>query len=85
MPVYKFPGISILTIFLPIEILGAIGLLVFFQEPALSNRLMTIATLILAFVAFLPTINESIPQTPTIKLVDILIVLHLTAILLLAF
>jgi uncharacterized integral membrane protein len=45
--------------------------------------LATIAVLALAFVAFLPTINESIPQSPDIKLVDLLIIVQLASITLL--
>ena len=48
---------SILTIFVPIWILGLIGLFVFFQEPGFGARLATIAVLALAYVAFIPTIN----------------------------
>lgn len=83
IPIYKYPGMSILTIFVPIWILGLIGLMVFFQETSFSGRLATIATLALAFVAFLPTINDSIPQTPHLKLVDILILMELAALVLL--
>jgi hypothetical protein len=83
IPIYKYPAVSILTIFIPIWILGLIGLFVFFQEPTLSARLATIAVLALAFVAFLPTINESIPQTPTVKMIDILVLMQLTAVILL--
>jgi hypothetical protein len=75
--------VSILTIFIPLWILGLVGLFIFFQEPGLGGRLATIAVLALAFVAFLPTINESIPQSPEVKLVDILILMHLAAIILL--
>jgi hypothetical protein len=39
--------------------------------------------LILAFVAFIPTVNDSIPQSPNIKLVEILIFLHMSALVLL--
>jgi hypothetical protein len=75
--------VSILTIFIPIWILGLIGLFVFFQEPAFGARLATIAVLALAFVAFMPTVNASIPKTPEVKLVDVLIVMELAAVILL--
>lgn len=83
IPIYKYPGLSILTIFIPIWILGLIGLGVFFQEQGFGARLATVAVLILAFVAFLPTINNSIPQSPNIKLVDLLILLQITSTILL--
>jgi hypothetical protein len=83
IPVYKYPGVSILTIFIPIWILGLIGLFVFFQEPAFGARLATVAVLALAFVAFMPTVNASIPKTPEVKLVDLLIVMELAGVILL--
>jgi hypothetical protein len=83
VPIYKFPGISILTIFIPIWIIGLIGLFVFFQEAAFGARLATVAVLALAFVAFVPTINASVPRTPEVKLVDILILMELAAVILL--
>lgn len=55
----------------------------FFQEQSLSGRLAAAAVLILAFIAFIPTVNESIPQSPNIKLVDILILMELGSIILL--
>lgn len=79
MPIYKHPGLSILTVFIPIWILGLIGLCVFFQEQGFGSRLATIAVLVLAFVAFLPTINSSIPPSPDIKLVDLLILMQLAS------
>lgn len=72
-----------LTIFIPLWIIGLIGLFVFFQEPGFGSRLATIAVLALAFVAFLPTINATVPQTPDLKLVDVLVIMELAAVILL--
>jgi hypothetical protein len=54
---YKYPVTSLVAIFGPLFILGFIGLTIYFQSPDLGGRLGTIATLILAFVALIPTIN----------------------------
>jgi hypothetical protein len=70
---YKYPGVNLISIFVPLWILGLINLFIFFQERALANRIAGIATLTLAFIAFIPTINDTIPQTPNIKLVEILV------------
>ncbi len=78
--IYQFPTSTILTVFIPIWILCVICLLTFFQENELSSRLGTVAVLVLAFVSFVPTINASIPPTPNIKLVDILIIMNLSSI-----
>ena len=69
IPIYKFPGSNLVSIFIPLWVLGFINLLVFFQDTVFSTRIATIATLTLAFIAFIPTINESIPKTPYVKLV----------------
>lgn len=37
----------------------------------------TIATVTLAYVAFIPTINATVPNTPEIKLIDLLVYLNI--------
>jgi len=70
---YKYPGVNLISIFVPLWILGVINLFIFFQDRTLAGRIASIATLTLAFIAFIPTINDKIPQTPSIKLVEILV------------
>lgn len=74
---------TILTVFIPIWILSVICLLAFFQENSLKDRLATVAVLALAFVSFIPTINATLPPSPSIKLVDILIMMNISSIILL--
>lgn len=69
IPLYQYPGANLINIFIPLWVLGFINLLIFFQDMDLGGRLGIISTLTLAFIAFVPTINEKIPQTPYIKLV----------------
>lgn len=69
IPLYQFPISNLVNIFVPLWLLGFINLLIFYQSPDLAGRLAIISTLTLAFIAFVPTINEKIPQTPYIKLV----------------
>lgn len=73
IPFYQYPISNLVNIFVPLWVLGFINLLIFFQDPTLADRLAIISTLTLAFIAFVPTINEKIPQTPYIKLVEILV------------
>lgn len=68
-PLYKYPSVALATIFIPLWLLGLINLFVFFQTSTLDNRLATIATLMIAFVALIPTIRGSLPMTPTITFV----------------
>jgi hypothetical protein len=64
-------------------ILGFITLCVFFQSADIGSRIGTIATLTLAYIAFLPTINSTIPATPYVKAVEILVYLQIMATILL--
>jgi len=54
---YRFPFNSLINLFVPLWILGFINLLVFFQDEDLGARVGSIATLMLAYIAFLPQIN----------------------------
>ena len=69
IPLYKYPGASLVSIFIPLWLVGFINLLIFFQDKDLAGRIASIATLTLAFIAFIPTINAQIPQTPYLKLI----------------
>ena len=57
IPLYKHPGTNLFEIFIPLWILAFINLIVFFQGNLLSEKLAIIATITLAFIAFVPTIN----------------------------
>jgi hypothetical protein len=54
-------------------LLAVINLCIFFQNYNLAERIASIATLMVAYTAFLPTIRESIPPSPSITLVDIIL------------
>ena len=58
IPLYKFPVVSIFTIFLPLWLLGIINLGIFFQETGLADRIGSIAGLMIAFVALIPVIRD---------------------------
>ena len=61
-------------IFIPLWILAAINLGIYYQESnVVADKIASIATVTLAFVAFLPTINEKIPQTAIVKLIEMII------------
>ena len=77
IPLYKYPVSSILEIFIPLWILAAINLGIYFQDSnVLADKIASIATVTLALVAFIPTINEKIPQTSMVKLIEIIIYLQ---------
>ena len=67
---YKYPVSSLLEIFIPLWILAAINLGIYFQDcNVLADKIAGIATVTLALIAFIPTINEKIPQTSIVKLI----------------
>lgn len=66
---YKYPGSNLLSIFLPLWVLAFINLTIYFQDTSFAGRLAVIAIITLAFVAFLPTINDKIPQSSVVKFV----------------
>ena len=83
IPVFQYPMNSVLVVFIPLWLLGLIGLFTFFQEQSFGGRLATIAVLVLAYVPLISTINEKFPPSPKIKLIEILIMAELFATVLL--
>lgn len=59
-------------IFIPLWLLALINLSVFFQNNDIKNRISNIATLMVAYAAFLPTIRSKIPPSPHITLIEII-------------
>lgn len=81
---YKDPFSAVFSIILPLILLAIINLFIFFQSNDLGSRIASIATLLVAFMAFLPTVRELIPPTPTVIGLDIILLLFLVAELLTA-
>jgi len=65
--------VALATIFLPLWLLGIINLGIFFQDENLADRIASIAALMIAFVALIPTIREQIPPNPKIVFIEILV------------
>lgn len=71
-----------IRIFVPILILAAISLLIFGQENGTSNgytlfsrRISSGCSLLIAYVALIPMIRSTLPPTPSITLIEIVIYL----------
>ena len=73
LPLYKLPTVALTTIFVPLFFLGAINLAIFFQDPALGNRVLSIATLMIAFVQLIPIIRDQIPPNPTVTVIEVIV------------
>jgi hypothetical protein len=64
----------------PIVILALINLVIYnFDRSSIEAKVGTVATVTLAFVAFLPTVNDKIPETNLIKLIEIIVYLQIGA------
>ena len=69
IPLYKFPGVTLLTIFFPLWLLGILNLGIFFQSVGLADRIGSLSGLLIAFVALIPVIRSELPQSPDVALV----------------
>ena len=86
IPMYKHPVSSLIEIFIPVWVLAAINLGIYYQESnVVADKIASIATVMLAFVAFIPTINEKIPPTKFIKLIEIILYIQIGTTLLTLF
>jgi len=65
--------VALATIFLPLWLLAIINLGIFFQDNNLADRVASIASLMIAFVALIPTIRAQIPPNPNIVFVEYLV------------
>ena len=73
MQIYRYPLVTILTIFVPMWLLGLINLVIFWQDSNLSGRAENIATVLVGLLAFIPSIRSQIPTTPYVTMVDLMI------------
>ena len=64
---------SLVTIFLPLWLLGIMNLGIFFQDNGLADRIGSLAGLMIAFVALIPVIRSELPPNPNITFVEILV------------
>ena len=69
VPLYKYPFVSLATIFIPLWLLAIINLAIFFQGSLLGERIASIAAVMIASVALMPTIRSQIPPNPQIVFV----------------
>jgi hypothetical protein len=83
IPIFKYPVIDIIRIFVPIMILSVISMMIFVQENAmdynnfteLAKRIASGCSLLIAYVALIPMIRSNLPPTPSVTLIEILIYL----------
>ena len=57
IPLYRRPGVALVTIFFPLMLLGFINLGIFFQDEVLGKRFINIVALMISYVALIPTLR----------------------------
>jgi hypothetical protein len=70
---YKYPGNTLCTIFIPILILAALSLAVFFQGNNLSDRISLIATMVLGFIQLIPSVKNELPSSSSMTILEVVI------------
>ena len=67
-----------LTIFIPLVLITILTLFTFVQGPDYNDKIGNIATLMIVYVGLMPVINDSLPPTTKITLVDMVLYFQLT-------
>ena len=78
IPFYKYPIMDALTIFIPLVLITILTLFTFVQGPNFNDKIANIATLMIVYVGLMPVINDSLPPTTKITLIDIVLYFQLT-------
>jgi hypothetical protein len=73
IPVYKFPGNAWATIFIPVIMLAILSTSLFFYKSSPSEKIGTIATIVLGFIALIPSIKDQLPPSQRITLSEIIV------------
>ncbi|CDW83184.1 UNKNOWN [Stylonychia lemnae] len=79
---YQQPGVSIISAYLPVFVLSFVGLAMFDSPVDLASRISNVAVLLLAYIAFIPSLRSLMPPVPYITMNDGIIGLNLIACLL---
>ena len=73
IPFYKYPIMDSLTIFIPLILITILTLFTFVQGPDFNDKIGNIATLMIVYVGLVPVINDSLPPTTRITLIDLVV------------
>lgn len=70
VPLYTYPGNAIASIFIPLFLLALVSLAIFFQEPNLSGRVDAIASMVLGYIALIPSIKGQLAPSSQLTIVE---------------
>jgi hypothetical protein len=77
IPLFRYPVVDMMTIFVPLWLLSFISIYVFYQTTEIMNRIVNVAALMIAYAAIQPIVRENLPDATTLTLVDVLIYMEL--------
>jgi hypothetical protein len=67
-----------LTIFIPLILITVLTLFTFVQGPDFNDKIGNLATLMIVYVGLMPAINDALPSSTGIVLIDIVVYCQLT-------
>lgn len=74
IPMYRRPFVAVFTIYLPLWSLSLYSLFMYYQESDnLSMRIANGMVIIVTVFAYVPTIRDQLPSTPTLLLTELVI------------
>lgn len=57
IPLYRYPVVDMMTIFIPLWLLAFISIYVFYQTAEILNRIINVAALMIAYAAIQPIVR----------------------------
>ena len=73
IPLYKYPGNALMTIFIPLFLLSLLSQAIFFQPNDLTSRLGSIATMVLGYVSLISSVKGQLPPSSRLTIIQIVI------------
>jgi hypothetical protein len=74
VPLYKFPGNAWATIFIPMFMLALLSIFIFLQtSTSVEEKLGSIATFVLGFIALVPNIKSELPPSQKISFSEVIV------------
>ncbi len=67
-----------MTIFIPLILITVLTLFTFVQGPDFNDKIGNLATLMIVYVGLMPAINDALPSSTGIVLIDIVVYCQLT-------
>ena len=70
MGFFKSPFLMVINAYFPMLMLSLLGLMIFKQDADTGERIANISVILLAYIAFIPTVRSIVPQVTYFTLAD---------------